>query len=261
MKQTPRIWAALFLIAAFCPAPALAQDGAPADPSVAFAPVTAIPIPQQCTSGRFSSLDPPNRVGCPQYSKVVGRVVSRRLILVNGMECRGLDGESLVNVELSDPADAVQMVTGRRVAITATFTSALEHRGSFYRPVYLIAEKAELVAGDPIDRSAPAFTSYMICQPPELDTLAAQLGSDLCVQSTVVANLAVLGPALDTAARAPEKTSPEDAASGESNAISCHPDVVRSDKQLSALACAHNNYWVWWKRKWRDSRSQGPAPP
>ena len=74
-----------------------------------------------------------------------------------------------VNVKLSNPADAVQMVTGRHVVITGRFKSAQED----HDPVdFLIADSAELVTEDPIDPSAPpaqAFTSYMMCQPPELE--------------------------------------------------------------------------------------------
>lgn len=258
---------AALLLRVLCPSTVLAQNEAPASatngPAVSFPSVGALPIPLQSTSGRFSSLDPPNQLRCPYYSKVIGRVVSLRLIMVNEMACRdnGQSGNVLVNIELANPADAVQMVTGRRVAITATFKSAWEHKTAEFRADYLIAENAELVAGDPIDRSAQAFTSYMICQPPELDGLARQLGSELCVQSTIVANLTVTGPALETAARAPANVSPTDDVSGDPNAITCRPDPKRSDSHLPALACARNSYWAWYKAKWRDPLSSTPAPP
>src|SRR5881227_3125526 len=101
----------------FCSAHALAQSGGP--PVASFAPVTGVPIPVQSASGRFSSLNPPNRLNC-SYKKVTGRVVSPRLIMVKEMNC-GRPGHDnvLVNVQLSNPADAAQMVTGRRVAIAA----------------------------------------------------------------------------------------------------------------------------------------------
>ena len=82
----------------FCLAPALAEVGAPAAPSVAFPQVTAVPIPLQSASGRFSSLNPPNQLDCP-YKEVTGHVVSPRLIMVKEMNC-GRPGHDnvLVNV-------------------------------------------------------------------------------------------------------------------------------------------------------------------
>src|SRR4051812_37925601 len=211
------------------PASVLAQAGAPAaaGPSVAFPQVTGVPIPLQSVSGRFSSLNPLNQHKCP-YRRVSGRVVSPRLLLVREMSC-GRPGHDnvLVNVQFSNPADAAQMVTGRRVTITADFKNAEEDRDPIFVAEFLIAEKAKVVAADPVDRSAPppqAFTSYMICQPPELDALAGQLGRELCVQSTLLANLTVAGPALETAARAPAKLAPQDAVPGDPNAISCRLD-------------------------------------
>jgi hypothetical protein len=98
MKPPPRVPTATLLLMLFCPAAVLAQ--APAGPPVAFAPVTGVPIPLQSTSGRFSSLNPPNQLNCPN-SKVIGRVVSARLIMVDEMGCRGQGGSTLVNVELT----------------------------------------------------------------------------------------------------------------------------------------------------------------
>jgi hypothetical protein len=247
----------------FCSAPALAQAGALAGP-VAFAPVTGVPIPLQSASGRFSSLNPPNRLNCP-YSKVTGRVVSPRLIMVDELDC-GRPGHNnvLVNVQFSDPADAAQMVVGRRVTITATLKSAEEDRDPVFVAEFLIAEKAQLVAGDPRDRSVPpgqTFTSYMMCQPPELDALATRLGKELCVQNTLVENLAITGAALDTAARAPAKLAPQDTMPGDPKAISCRLDPGVSDRHLPAVACARNSYWAWYKAKWRDPLSSTPAPP
>jgi len=255
------IFAAGALLLLLHPAGVLAQG---AGPSVAFAPVTGVPIPLLSASGRFSSLNPPNRINCP-YEKVTGQVVSPRLILVEKMDC-GREGHDnvLVNVQFSNPADAVQMVTGRRVTIAASFKSAQEDRDPRFYAEFLIAEKAQLVAGDPLDRSAPpapAFTSYMVCQPPELDALATKLGKELCVQNTVVADLAGAGPALETAARKPARVSPESTVSGDPNAISCRLDPKRSDRQLPAVACARGSYWAWYRTKWDDPLLSNPAPP
>ena len=161
----------------FCPA-VLAQSGAPAaGQPVVFAPVT--PIALLSASGRFSSINPPNRRNCP-YKSLSGRVVSSRLIIVKKMSC-GRPGHDnvLVNVQLRNPADAVQMVPGRYVTITARFISAQEDRDPLFFAEFLIAENA-VVTGDRGDRSTPAaFTSYMMCQAPELDALAGKLGKDL----------------------------------------------------------------------------------
>ena len=167
-------------------APVLAQNAV--GPPVAFAPVTGEPV--LSASGRFSSINPPNQRNCP-YRQVTGRVVSPRLIMVKTMSC-GRPGHDnvLVNVQFSDPADTAQMIPGRRVTIAARFKSAMEDRDPLFFAEFLTAENAKFVEGDPPGRFAPqAFTSYMICQPPELDALAKQLRSDLCVQSTVVADL------------------------------------------------------------------------
>jgi hypothetical protein len=249
---------ALFLVSAH----ALAQAGGP--PVASFAPVTGVPIPVHSASGRFSSLNPSNRLNC-SYKKVTGRVVSPRLILVKDMNC-GRPGHDnvLVNVQLSNPADAVKMVPGRRVAIAARFKSAQEDRDPLFFAEFLIAEQAQIVGGDPLDGSAPpapAFTSYMMCQPPELDALASRLGKELCVQSTIVADLAATGPALATAAAAPAQVSPEDPVSDDPNAISCRLDPKRSDAQLPAVACARGSYWAWYKAKWSDPLLATPAPP
>ena len=245
----------------FCTTQALTQ-GRP--PVASFAPVTGVPIPVHSASGRFSSLNPPNRLNC-SYKKISGRVVSPRLILVKDMNCgRAGHDNVLVNVQLSNPADAAQMVPGRRVAIAARFKSAREDRDPNFFAEFLIAEQAQLVGGDPLDRSAPpaqAFTSYMMCQPPELDALATQLGKELCVQSTLVADRAATGPALAAAARAPAQVSPEDSVSGDPNAISCRLDPKRSDAGLPAVACARGSYWAWYKTKWSDPLSPVPAPP
>jgi len=261
MGLTLAIAARLLLFAST--GPVLAQDGPAGAPSVAFGQVTGVPIPLQSVSGRFSSLNPLGRRDCPEKT-ASGRVVSPTLIIVSGSFCgRRAQTFVLVNVQLSNPADAAQMITGRRVDITATFKRALESRGSFFIADFVIAEKAAIAGGDPIDRSAPpapASTSYMICQPPELDALARQLGSDLCVQNTIVANLTATGPALEAAARAPSKVPPEETVSGDANAISCRPDPRVSDRHLMAIACARNSYWTWY-RALRDPTFPAPAPP
>jgi len=247
------------LFALIC-APALAQN-APAGPPVTFAPVT--PIPMQSASGRFSSLYPANYLDCP-YKKVTGQVVSPRLIMVKQMNCgrRGHDNV-LVNIQLSNPADAVQMVPGRRVSVTARFKSAEEDRDPLFFAEFLIAENA-VVAADPPERSAPqaqSFTSYMLCQAPEIDALARKLGKELCVQSTLLGNLPATSPALEAAARSPAKASPTDTVPGDPNAISCRLDPGLSDRLLPAVACARGSYWAWYRAKWDEPWSAIPAPP
>ena len=56
-------------------------------------------------------------------------------------------------------------------------------------------------------------------------------------------------------------SSPEDPVPGDPNAITCRLDPQRSDRQLSAVACARRSYWVWYKAKWGDPLSSTPAPP
>jgi hypothetical protein len=244
----------------FCSAHALAQNGAL--PSVAFAPVAGAPL--LSASGRFSSPTPPNQLSCG-HDKVTGRVVSSSLIMVKKIDC-GRPGHDnvLVNVKFANPSDTAQMVTGRQVTITASLKSAEEDRDPLFYAEYVIAEQAKFVGGDPFNRSAPpanAFTSYMMCQPPELDALATKLGKELCVQSTVVADLTQTGAALETAARTPANVSPTDAVPGDPNAISCRLDPKRSDAQLPAIACARGSYWAWYRAKWPDPLSPAPAPP
>jgi hypothetical protein len=234
----------------------IAQSG----PSVAFGQVTGIPIPIQSVSGRFSSLNPLDQHVCSD-TKASGRVVSPTLILIAKGACgRRGQGYVLANVRLANPADAAQMVPGRRVEMTATFKRALEARDSIFVADYVIAENAVIAGGDPVDRSAPPFTSYMICQPPELDALAGRLGSDLCVQNTVVADLAATGAALEAAARVPSKTPPEDIVSGDPDSITCGIDPGVSDRHLTAIACARGSYWRWYKAL-RDPKFSDPAPP
>ena len=116
MRLSLAIGAALLSV---CPAlapngvPAMAADAAP----VTFAPVATIPVPLQSTSGRFSSLNPSHRLNCGYSGKMIGQVVSARLMMVDvtGGFCHVSEvAHALVNVELSNPADAVQMVPGRR---------------------------------------------------------------------------------------------------------------------------------------------------
>lgn len=253
---------ALLPLSFFCCAQALAQAGGAAGPPVAFAPVTGAPL--LSASGRFSSINPPSQLGCG-HERLTGRVISPSLIMVKEMDCgrRGHDNV-LVNVQFSNPADAAQMVPGRRVSITGALKSAEEDRDPLFYAEYLIADDAKFVGGDPLGHSAPsgkAFTSYMMCQPPELDALAKQIGNELCVQSTVVADLPQTGPALEAAARAPAQLSPTDTVPGDPNAISCRLDPKRSDAQLPAIACARNSYWTWYQAKWPAPWSSIPAPP
>src|SRR5690242_3007130 len=173
-------------------------------PVASFPQVTAAPVPLHSVSGRFSSLNPRGQGSCPER-KVSGRVVSPRLILVKEMNC-GRPGHDnvLVNIRFANPADAAQMVTGRQVTITGKFTSAVEDRDPLFFAEFLIAEQAALAASDSRDSAAPPappFTSYMLCQPPELDALARKLGKELCAQNTLLPNLAALNPALEAAAR------------------------------------------------------------
>jgi hypothetical protein len=251
--------ASVTLLLLECASPVLAQ-GAPA---VAFAQVTGVPLPLHSVSGRFSSLNPVNQQGCRE-KRVSGRVVSPRLILAKDMSC-GRPGHDnvLVNVLFANPADAAGMVTGRHVTITANFKHAEEDRDPIFVAEFLIGENAKLVSGDRIDSSAPppqAFTSYMLCQPPELDALASKLGKEICVQNTIVADLKGWGPSLEAAAQSPAKLSPEDAVPGDPNAVSCRLDPGVSDRHLSDIACARNSYWAWYSAKWHDPLSSTPAP-
>jgi hypothetical protein len=255
---------AVLLLMLFCPAAVLAQEGAAINgPPVAFPQVTAVPIPLESTSGRFSSLNPPRQTACANR-RVTGRVVSIRLIQVKQFDCLGNDASLplenvLMNVQLGNPADTGQMVVGRLVIIEGSIKIAQEPHGN-YLVFFLIAEKARPVAGEPSAAPASASTSYMMCQAPELDALASQLGRELCVQSTIMANLNAAGPALQTAARALVQDSPKDAASSDS--IICRQDRERSDAHLAAMACARESYWDWWSLKQRGGQNfTKPAPP
>ena len=74
-------------------------------------------------------------------------------------------------------------------------------------------------------------------------------------------DLNVPGPALNQAARTPANASPTDTMSGNTNAITCRLDPGHSDRHLTAIACARNSYWAWYKVKWRNPLSPTPAPP
>ena len=246
------IGALLMLAGPVLAGPVAAQNAGPAQ----FPQVTGVPVPYQSTSGRFSSLNPVGRTDCPNR-RVTGRVVSARLIVVGEGFCgRGRSANVLVNVELANPADASRMVPGRQVTLTAAFKNAEEARSGDFYVNYLIAERAAIVSAGPAAAPVPAFTSYMICQPPELDALAARLGSELCVQNTLLDNLAANAAALEEAARAPAND-----AAGDANAILCRPDTERSDLHLAAIACARGSYWAWYDGKWRDYRFAALAPP
>lgn len=262
-------WTLAIAALLFLAAPALAQnEAAGAGPPVAFGEVTGVDIPLQSVSGRFSSLNPLDRRNCAE-KEASGRVVSPTLLMVDGSFCgRRAQTFVLVNVQFRNPRDGREMVTGRRVDIHATFKRAVEAHGKFFIADFVIAENAALAGADPLDRSAPpapAFTSYMMCQPPELDALATGLGSDLCVQNTLVANLAVTGAALEAAAkaeaRAPSKMPPEDTVPGDANAILCGPDPGVSDRHLTAIDCARASYWRWYKALKDPTFSAPPAPP
>src|SRR5689334_17002921 len=79
MKPTLTI-SALLSTLFFFPTPVTAQIG----PSVAFAPVSGAPL--LSASGRFSSLTPPNQLGCG-HDTLTGRVVSPNLIMVKNTDC------------------------------------------------------------------------------------------------------------------------------------------------------------------------------
>jgi hypothetical protein len=270
--RASRLACALLLTIWLSPA-ALAQNGVPAStangPAVSFPPSTQpLPTPFLSASGRFSSLDPPNKQAC-HNSSVTGRVVSPRLIRTGHFVCGNFTNilkgfpmdNSLMNIEFSDPADAAKMVTGKDVTITGIFMDASEMHGSY--PVnYLIAKNVRILASDQAGTPVQASSSFMMCQPPELDVLASKLGRELCVQSTLVANLSVTGPALEAAARAPLSGPPRDAASGDPTTITCRADPEHSDAHLIAIACARNNYWAWWVGKQQNPVGYGiPAPP
>jgi hypothetical protein len=270
MKQKMRAPAATLLLMLFCPGIVLAQNSVPNSPPVSFPSVTQpLPRPLLSASGRFSSLSPPNKVNC-RMSVASGRVASTRLIRVSNFDCndtgeRGFRGCcSLMNVEFSDPADAAKMVAGRQVSIRGRFTSAYEDHGSY--PVhYLIVQGATIQSSDPEDgppNPALAGPSFMICQPQEMDTLANKLGRELCVQSSLLADLDVTSPVIEVAAGTAAQNSLGNAASGDPAAISCRLDPEHTDAHLqSAVACARNRYWAWWAVKQRNPRSfSQPAP-
>jgi hypothetical protein len=152
------------------------------------------------------------------------------------------------------------MIPGRRLVVAGKFKTAHEYRDSRFNAEFLIVEKARLVAGDPRAAPAPPFTSYMLCQPPELDAFANRLGHELCVQSTILPD-PQMRPALEAAALAASKEAPEGAGPGEAEAITCRPDSGVSDRHLPAIACARNSYWAWYRKKWLDPLLPTPAPP
>ena len=244
-----------------CTVSALAQAPGGAGPSVAFGQVTDVPIPLLSVSGRFSSLNPLDQHNCSDR-KISGRVVSSRLILADRVSCGRPGHENLlVNVKLANPADTTQMVPGRHIAVTGRFKVAEEDRDPIFVAEFLIGENVAFAGGDPVPPSSPpAFTSYMMCQPPELDSLAGKLGKDLCVQSSLVANLAATRSALEAAARAPAQISPQDAVAGDPDAISCRLDPGISDRHLTDIACARGSYWAWYHAKWLDPDSSASAP-
>ena len=269
--QLIRYLAVALLIVPFLLDGVVAESIAPAAPKTTDQPARFPSLGQQLPallsgSGRFSSINPPNQVTC-HMSSVAGRVISSNLIHVDHFYCDdsggyGFSGNSmLVNVELADPADAAMMIPGSKVIVLGTVKSAMENHNG-YTPYFLFVENARVGMHDTDADPSHATISYMICQPPELDALAKQLGRQLCVQSTIVANLGATGPALETATRMPVKLSPTDSVSGDPDAITCRLDPEHSDAELPAMTCARNNYWAWWKEKWLNPQLYStPAPP
>lgn len=260
-RRVPPTPAAGLLLTLLYAAPATAQQNAPAGPPVAFAQVTEVPVPLQSISGRFSSLNPTKRLTC-RNREAKGRVVSKNLVMVEESFCgRGQTGV-LVNILFANATDAARMIAGSRVTIRGVFKTADEDRKGVFYANFLIAENARLVEADSLTAPAPAFMSYMICQPPELDAFASRLGSELCVQSTIVANLSLTGRALEAAARAPLNEPPTIEENSDPIAITCRRDIERSDIHLSSIACARGSYWDWWsQQKAREDRYWTPAPP
>jgi hypothetical protein len=248
------------------PAPMLAQDGAPAtaanDQHTHF-PSVGQQLPALLSgSGRFSAIDPPHQVNCGVFG-VAGRVVSRNLIYMKeNFDCAaGFRGHGmLVNVELADPADATKMIPGTAVIVRGTVKNAVENHNG-YTVYFIFVENARVAPFGPDVDPQYANFNYMNCQPPELDALAKQLGRELCVQNALVTNLAATGQALELAAHAPTNMSPGDPVSGDPAAITCRLDPERSDAELSAMTCARNNYWVWWRAKWFDPSHIGTTGP
>ncbi len=266
------------LLVLLSPAVVLAQNGAPSAttgttrPGVTFPPATQpLPAPFLSCSGRFSSLNPPTMDICHNRD-VTGQVVTARSIRMGSFACevsglasyidQNLD-RCIMNVEFSDPGNTSKMVVGKFVEIEGTFIDAFEYHGRY--PVnYLIAKNAKVLSSDLFDEpgaSAQAATSFMMCQPPELEALASKLGRELCVQSTLVANLNMIGPALEAAARAPLPGPPRDAASGDPTTITCRIDPEHSDAHLTAVACARNSYGVWWVGKQQNPVGYGQLTP
>lgn len=261
MNNLLQILNVALLVTVLSPAELLAQPSTSEGPAVAFAQVTDIPVSLQSISGRFSSLNPTKRVSC-RNKQVVGRVVSATLIMVDEKFCgRGQTGV-LVNVQFSKPVDASRMVFGSRVTVRAVFRTADEDRNGVFYANFLIAEKAQLIDESPPSGPVPAFMSYVICQPPELDALAAKIGSELCVQNTVVENLSTTRSALEAATSSLVDASPTGTEHSDPSAITCRRDLERSDIHLSSIACARGSYWAWWAdAQSREDRYWTPAPP
>jgi hypothetical protein len=263
----PRVLAIALLMVLVWPASVVAQSGPPLvsttiDQHARFPSLEQQLPALQSTSGRFSSINPPNQVTC-RNSSVVGRVISNNLIHVDQFDClefrtdNGYHGCcSLVNVELADPADASKkMIPGRRVIVKGTFKSALEdHSGYPVNFVFVEAAQVTLFGTDQDPLYANA--TYIVCQPPQLAALSRQVGHDLCVQSDIIKSLDVIGPALETAARSLDNSS-----SGP-DAIMCRIDPAHTDAGLlSEETCAFNNYWDWWVLKEHSPLQTFPYRP
>jgi hypothetical protein len=261
--------AILLLLPLPCSGAALAQAPAqatvPGSPSISLPQVTVRPIAVVSTSGRFSSLNPPDKILCRNGS-VSGHVVSPHLIQIDRIGCEQPSGgyapgemeNVLMNVALATPADRAKMITGATVTLKGLFVMALETHGT-YNVSFLLGGNAVILDSTPPDPSAAPgpMTSYIVCQAPEMDALAQKLGSELCVQSSLLLNLSADGAALQAAAAAPDTAAADDA-----NAISCRHDPERSDLHLPAIACARHSYWDWWSIKHRlNALYIRPAPP
>lgn len=259
----PRLLAILLLL----PAAALAQASAPGGTSVLLPQVTMRPIPVVSTSGRFSSLNPPDKILCRNNS-VTGHVVSPHLIQIDRIGCElpggdyagccGVMHNVLMNVALAMLADRAKMIAGTTVTLKGFFVMAQEMHGS-YNVSFLLGANAGILDSTPPDPSAApvSMTSYMMCQAPQMDALAQKLGSELCVQSSLLLNPAASGAALEAAAAAPDA-----APSGDADTISCRQDLERSDLHLPAIACARHSYWDWWSIKHLLGQFfTRPAPP
>ena len=86
-------------------------------------------------------------------------------------------------------------------------------------------------------------TGNLVCGP-ELIGLSKELGRNLCVQRSIVANLSVTGPALDAAARALVEHPIGYNPSRDPDAITCRQTEHPAGSRLPPyLSCGYNSYW------------------